>query len=760
MLRLYSLIIFCFFLIAQPKAQSVGLILSGGGARGVTHIGVIKALEEHGIPIDYITGTSMGAIVGAMYAMGYNMEDLITILKSDEFKRWSTGDMDPNYVYYYRNLDQKPSLVDFNFNLNNKDSTKIKANILPTNLISPIQMNFAFLELFSQATANSSGDFDKLFIPFRCVASDVYAKEAVVLRDGSLGDAVRASMTFPFVYKPITIGERLLFDGGIYNNFPVDVMKEEFSPEFIIGSVVSRNPDKPNEDDLIQQITNMIMSKTDYTIPIEEGLLFEFDLRHINTFDFSAIDELIQIGYDSAMAHIDFIKSRVERRISPDSIKENRLKYTSNYTDLKFNKVIVNGVNNLQKNYIQSIFESKDSILSLNQIKERYFQLISDDKISEVKPEAIYDPSTGLYDLKLNIRAQDQLKLSFGANVSSTTSNIAYFGLVHQTLKDFAQTSYADAQFGTMYNALGAGTRIDILGDKSLYVKLSGVFHRFDYFKSNNLFFADDTFNESTQYELYTKLSIGMPLTLKGRLKFGFGYGNLIDYYRQTSTLTDRSVFNIGSTFLSLKTYTHNSIMYPTAGSDNSVLISLFGGNENFRSGSNSLSNSIGDFNLWGQINLKYDKYFKVNKHVILGAQADLSISTRKMLSNYMVTLTQAPVFRPTIHSQTVFKPAFAANQFVAFGIKPIYYINERFHWRNEVYFFVPYRKILQTANSQAHYSAVFPQVNVIAETAFVLDFKVAKASAFITYYSSTPNSPVNVGINIGFLLFNKKFMY
>lgn len=760
MLRIYATLIFSLIINIQAKPQSVGLVLSGGGARGITHIGVIKALEDNNIPIDFITGTSMGAVVGSMYAMGYNMEEIIDILKSDDFKRWSTGEMDPNYVYYYRNADQRPGLVDFHVQLNVKDSVKVKSYLLPTNLISPIQMNYAFLELYSQATASSGGDFDKLLVPFRCVASDVYAKKEVVLSNGHLGDAVRASMTFPFVYKPISINDRLLFDGGIYNNFPVDVMKNDFQPEFIIGSVVSRNPEKPEEDDLLDQVTNMIMTRTDYTISEKEGVLFDFNLKHIATFDFSKVDELVKIGYDSTIAQINFIKSRVSRRVNSQIVEEKRLKFRSNYPELNFKKITVTGVNSLQKNYIESSFKLKDSIITLDEVKEKYFQLVSNDKISEVKPHAIYDSNTGLFDLVLNVRTQDQLKFTFGANVSSSTSNIAYFGVVHQSLQEFAQTSYADAQFGTMYNALGVGTRLDVLGTRNMYVKLSGVFHRFDYFKTNHLFFADDAFNESTQYEVYTKFAIGMPLTLKGRLKFGLGYGNLTDYYRQISSVTDRSIFNIGSAFLNIKSYTHNSLMYPTSGRDNMILLSMFGGNENFRSGNNALTNSNEDFELWGQLSAKYDQYFKLNKHLILGAQADLTISTRKMLSNYMVTLTQAPIFKPTLHSQTVFKPAFAANQFVALGIKPIYYINERFQWRNEVYVYAPYRKIFRSADSKAIYSDIFPTVDVIAETAFVFDFKVAKASAFVTYYSSTSDAPINLGINIGFILFNKKFMY
>ena len=260
------------------NAQKVGLVLSGGGAKGITHIGVIKALEENNIPIDYVAGTSMGAIVGGMYAMGFTIDEMIQTIKSNDFKHWTTGEIDSNYKYYYRNADPKPNFVEISFNIHNIDSINLKSAILPTNIVSPRQMNYAFVPLTSQANAAAGGNFDKLFVPFRCVASDIYNKEAVVFRSGVLGDAIHASLSYPFMFKPVVIDGRLLFDGGIFNNFPVDVMRTDFKPDFMIGSVVANNPRKPDERDILMQIQNMIMSRTDYTIPKKEGVLLKFNM--------------------------------------------------------------------------------------------------------------------------------------------------------------------------------------------------------------------------------------------------------------------------------------------------------------------------------------------------------------------------------------------------------------------------------------------------------------------------------------------------
>jgi NTE family protein len=318
------------------QAQKVGLVLSGGAARGIAHIGVIKALEEHNIPVDFVAGTSMGAIVGAMYAMGYSPDEMISIIKSNDFKYWSTGEIESDYIYYYRNADPKPAFFDFRFNINQLDSINIRPYFLPTNIIPPRQMNYAFVRLFSQANAVAGGNFDNLFVPFRCVASDIYKKEAVVFRGGVLGDAVRASMTFPFVFKPIVVEDRLLFDGGIYNNFPVDVLRGDFNPDVILGSAVSNNPLKPNEGDIASQIQNMIMSKTDYSISETEGFLFKFQLDNVNLFDFSKVDELVQVGYNEVNKYIDTINERITRRISVSEIETKETNSKQNFLNSNF----------------------------------------------------------------------------------------------------------------------------------------------------------------------------------------------------------------------------------------------------------------------------------------------------------------------------------------------------------------------------------------------------------------------------------------
>lgn len=761
----YRQAVACIFILSffvSLHAQTVGLVLSGGGAKGIIHIGIIKALEENGIPIDYVAGTSMGAIIGGMYAIGMTPNQMIAILKSEDFKRWSTGEIESKYRYFYRTQDPKPSFVDLPFKIKSLDSLDIKPNFWPTNIVSPVQLNYAFIPLFAQACAASGSDFDKLMIPFRCVASDIYNKKAVVLRYGDLGDAIRASMTFPFMFKPISINNHLLFDGGIFNNFPVDVMRSDFHPDIMIGSVVANNPKKPDVNDIVMQIENMIMTRTDYSMSDSEGVLLRFKLSNIKLFDFSKVDELVRIGYDSTMAHMDEIKARIHRRMTDSEISQRREEFVNKFPALTFQNVSVVGVDSLQRRYVEQEFHYGNRVFSLADLKEAYFKLVSDEKIREVIPHARYNSACGNFDLLLNVKTEDRLKISLGGNISSSTSNQAYFGLTYQNLSEYAQTAYIDAQFGRLYNGLGLGTRIEIPTQKSWYMKLAMVFHKFDYYNTNDLFYLDYQTSDFSKYELYGKLSAGFPVTMKGRLEFGLGYGALNDYYLHDpnniiTSKEDHNRFLLGSAFARIESYTLDNIMYPTVGFDYNTSFQIIGGEQSFHSPEVPSSDFSERENLWVQYKAKVEQYFPLGKKFTLGGYGELAFTSRPLLNNYTATMIEAPAFQPTPHSKSVFNPAFSANQYLALGVKPIYHLSKQFHLRGEAYWFIPYQTINRAADNTAYYSTPFYSSQFMAETSLVFNFKIASAAIFANYYSKAA-SQWNFGVNIGFLLFNPKF--
>ena len=181
-----SLIVILLSLSLPLQAQKVGLVMSGGGAKGMAHIGVIRALEENGIPIDYVAGTSMGAVIGSLYVMGYSPDEMEDLIRSDDFKNWYMGTKDMNYQFYFKQNPPTPGIISAQIAI--RDSMTV---ILPTinSLVDPLQMNLAFVDMFSGASAACSNDFDNLMVPFRAVASDVFNKNSIVLSKGDLGNA-------------------------------------------------------------------------------------------------------------------------------------------------------------------------------------------------------------------------------------------------------------------------------------------------------------------------------------------------------------------------------------------------------------------------------------------------------------------------------------------------------------------------------------------------------------------------------------------
>ena len=747
--------------ISFTNAQKIGLVLSGGGAPGIAHIGIIKALEENNIPVDYITGTSIGAIIGGMYSMGMTPDEITEVFKSKDFKNWMTGEIDPENVYFYRSADPKPRIIDLRIQFNKQKTINFKTRILPANYVSPGQMNYAFVPLCAQANAGAGGNFDSLMVPFRCVASDVYNKKTVVFRNGVLGDAIRASMTYPFMFKPISIDNNLLFDGGIYNNFPVDVMRSDFRPDYIIGSVVAYNPPKADEDDIMMQLQNMIITPSDYSLPQADGLLLKFDPEKINVFDFSKVDELVQMGYDSVIKHLDEIKTRVPRQISKVEITLQRKNFRNKFPELLFQHIEVTGVDSLQEKYIKRSFHNREKIFNISNFKQSYFKLISDDKISEVIPHAVFNPINGMFDLKLKVKTEDQLKVMLGGNISSSSFNQAYVGIMYQNLSDYAQTAYIDAQLGKFYNGLSIGTRIDIPAQKSWYLKIAFVTHSFDYFQGNSMFYEENRTANFNLNETYSKLCIGFPLTMKNKLEFGIGYGALSDNYYQNGTIlnstseNDNSTFLIGNLFSRVESNTLNDVMYPTKGFNYLSSVELSKGVESFKSATLPTKNILNIPDLWVQYRAKFDRYFRVSSEFTLGTYGELLFSTRKLLQNYTVTLIQAPAFQPTPYTRTSFNEFFSAGQFVAIGLKPIYNLTDQLHLRTEGYLFMPYRSILRATDNSAYYSDSFSDIRFMGETTLVYNFKLASAGLFV----NNSAGKWNFGINIGILLFNSKFM-
>ena len=174
-------LVFLFISVNCTAQQKIGLVLSGGGATGLAHIGVLKALEEKGIPIDYITGTSAGALVGSMYACGYSPQEIEDYVLSESFQLMTNGKLEADKRFLFQERDNDASIFNFSFS---KDSILRKS--IPLNLVTPSYLDFEMARLLGTVSASHFNSFDSLFVPFRCVASDVVNKKSASLDEGTL----------------------------------------------------------------------------------------------------------------------------------------------------------------------------------------------------------------------------------------------------------------------------------------------------------------------------------------------------------------------------------------------------------------------------------------------------------------------------------------------------------------------------------------------------------------------------------------------
>jgi NTE family protein len=283
--------------VQRPK---IGLALSGGGARGAAHVGVLRVLEELRIPVDHIAGTSMGSIIAGLYASGMTLDEIEHALITMDWEHIFDDDPPREELSFRRKRDDDLYLI--------KAKPGIKAGELkfPAGLIQGQKFDLALRELTLPVAAVN--DFDRLTIPFRAVASDIGTGEEVVLASGDLAKAMRASMAVPGAFAPAQIDGRVLVDGGITNNLPVSVVRD-MGADIVIAVDISTPLASPDEVQNVLQITaqlTSIMTRTNTERQIasltKRDILIVPNLGDITSADFTRAGEAIPAGAAAAEA--------------------------------------------------------------------------------------------------------------------------------------------------------------------------------------------------------------------------------------------------------------------------------------------------------------------------------------------------------------------------------------------------------------------------------------------------------------------------
>lgn len=738
--------------------QKTAVVLSGGGAKGLAHIGVLKALEENNIPIDYIAGTSMGAIIGGLYANGYTIQEIEDLMTSDLVKRWATGKLDDKYVYYFNQPTTDPSWASVKFNYDTNFHYT-----LPTNLISPILMDFAFMEIFSQSCALSDGNFDSLLVPFRCVASDIAENKPLIFRKGYLPDAIRTSMSYPFYFKPIVVEGKVLFDGGIYNNFPVDVVIQDFNPDYIIGSKVSSGIKQISQDDIMSQVENMVMRETNYNMPCDNSILIQPKVDKVDLVDFSKAKAFIDSGYVATMRNMNVIKQGIYERSDSTDLANKRKKYNAKKPEFIINRINIKGLNSVQSDVVKKILknESNDTI-RLSTLKNQYFKLINMTKVESVYPRLQYSKLNKSFELDIEAKKDKNFLAKFGGNISSNSSNHAFFELQYKYFAFLTHNLKANFYFGKFYSSFHIGGRTDFNANVPFCFLYSGTFNRFDYFKNNSSFLDDKQPSFLNTNIAFGQFSIAFPMGHKGIIELGGNTGNIIHKYYQSNYVTrddttDKSEFPFISQFLRIQKYTLNRKQFASKGYNIDFSLKLVQGKEKTTPGTTSIiKDKVEKDKHWIQLRLEYEKYFSIKKHYALGIIMIGNASNQDFFSNYTSTMLMTQPFHPLIDSKMQYNPDYTSHNYIAGGLSNIFKLYvDRLELRIEGYAFQPFQKIIQDENRNALYGKKWFNQSYIASSSLVFHSPIGPIS-FSVNASDKKDEKFTYLFNIGYIIFNK----
>ncbi|MFA6597593.1 MAG: patatin-like phospholipase family protein [Ignavibacteriaceae bacterium] len=406
--------------VQQPK---VALVLSGGGARGIAQIGVLKALEEKNIPIDLIVGTSMGSIIGGLYAAGYSVKALDSIARTANWSYLLSVDAKTNRRDLF--VDQKIS----------EDKAVLTLRLKGLKPIIPTSVNDGqrlsnYLNLLSfQAPVKAKDDFDDLEIPFRAVCTNLETGDAVVLGSGSLSQAMRASSSVSFLLSPVKMDSLTLVDGGLVANIPVKIA-EQFHPDVLIA--VNTTGDLHPKEDL-----QVPWNVADQLVSIPMKLLNEEQLRYADFIitpnlkgfgatDYTSVDSLIALGYESAEPQLDAIEKKLQTDYNERIHKD----------DIIFNNVTIDRESDLGKDFLE-IIGKKDSLSSGDILNYLYQQ----------NSNGEYDSLCAVIDT-----SDHQTKITFNGEKVKVIETIQYEGITLLSL-DTVKTIFKKLE-GHAYNGV------------------------------------------------------------------------------------------------------------------------------------------------------------------------------------------------------------------------------------------------------------------------------------------------------------------
>ncbi|MDD1791969.1 patatin-like phospholipase family protein [Enterovibrio makurazakiensis] len=516
----------------NSQRPTIGLVLGGGGAKGAAHVGVLKALEELRIPVDYIAGTSMGAYVGGLYAIGMTADEISVLI---ETTNWSEGYQDRVYRGDRRTRDKEH---EDRYNLSTNFGFDLKSLKTPQGIVQGQNM----IRILRESTGNlpSFESFDQMVVPYRAVATDIERLVPVVIGDGQLTEAMLASMAVPGALPPVELEGRYLVDGGSVNNMPVDVAKAlgadiviavdistDYSPAAELGSYLS----------VMNQLVNyMVRNSTDQQIAnmTDSDVLLTPDVGDMETTEFDRMPEAYEKGYQvtfankEALAPLRLNSGQYQAYIEKKQLRRRLMMYGDILTvdnivinnDTSFSDDVLKARLSLQTGRIDSkkLEQSVQNLYALDRFETvRYHLEHQGDEnvlVVDVK-EKSWGPN--FVDFRFALEDSFESGTNFSAGVSINSTGLTDYGAEIRSLFELGTDKRAQAELYLPFSA-----------DQLFFAQALGgleIRERDAYFRGEEPNLEDETFTLGTRFsEVIAEVGLGWQPQLWGEFMVGYRY--------------------------------------------------------------------------------------------------------------------------------------------------------------------------------------------------------------------------------------------
>lgn len=555
----------------NKQRKKIGLVLSGGGAKGFAHVGVLRELEKNNIKIDYIAGTSMGAVIATLYSIGYSPDDIEKFLYTFNIEDIISGIPNRKYIPLERKLSDSPSITSLKYDNNLSFS-------LPKGLN---DSNISYLKLKSLLwKVEGINDFDKFPIPLRIIATDLNTGKGVAFKSGDLARALTASIAIPTLMDPIRIGDKFYVDGMVARNFPVQDLVD-MGADIIIGSDVGVEVSSHKKYDIITVFNQLLSIQSASSTPHQRKLatvVISPDVQKFSPNDFTIIEPIVNAGEEATKDKMN----EILKIIPKSSIIKNQESishkiFDEDSSDDSENKFIFKGITYQEKNLnprlkeiINDSFKNyKNKVITKNEFENVFNRLHAYDFIDKIY--YTLDEKTGLSSVDIDENPHNTLGIS--ANYRSDYGSTFKFSTDILTLGKRGSIAKADLKFGD-YN----GFNISNFSYYGLSNKI-GIFSSVGYDESPFILYkSNDKKAKFINRELFMKIGISSQLRNSLLMSYGFSL-NSSKLILDTGDTSDSSPLHLleyseqyGNAFFNLKYDTLDSITFPSSGLKSDII--------------------------------------------------------------------------------------------------------------------------------------------------------------------------------------------